>query len=79
MKIPIFTAILIINMFLIGCSTEQQQPPQQTTAIDSAEVDGELTDPDNYWAKDNLDLGRVGELIEESDDPAEFETYLNSD
>ena len=66
-------------MFLMACSTDQPQPPQQTVTIDSAEVDGELTAADEYWAKDNFDLGRVGELIEESDDPAEFEAYLNSD
>ena len=78
-KILVFTTFLIINMFLMACSTDQPQPPQQTVTIDSAEVDGELTAADEYWAKDNFDLGRVGELIEESDDPAEFEAYLNSD
>ncbi len=35
-------------------------------------------DENDYWAKDNLDLERVGNLLERSDDPQQFETYLNS-
>ncbi len=34
---------------------------------------------DDYWAKDNLDLERVGNLLERSEDPEEFERYLNDD
>lgn len=41
--------------------------------LTEAAIDGE------YWAKDNFDLERVGNLLERSNSPEEFERYLNSD
>jgi hypothetical protein len=69
------TIVFSISLFLTACNTEQ---PQQTATIDTLPADGPLIQADDYWAKDNLDLGRVGILLEESDDPREFETYLNT-
>jgi len=34
---------------------------------------------DEYWAKNNLDLRRVGNVLERSRTPQEFEAYLNED
>lgn len=39
---------------------------------------GAMLQPDNdYWAKDNFDLQRVGDLVVRSRNPEEFERYLN--
>src|SRR5258706_13969490 len=62
--IKLFTAIFGIGLFLISCSSNQQ------TANNEAYAGA-------YWAKDNLDLPRVGTLLERSKTPQEFETYLN--
>ena len=76
MKIFGIPAILIISIFLAACGANE---PQQTTTITPPAVNGETVAEDDYWARDNLDLGRVGVLLEKSDDPAEFESYLNAD
>ena len=59
---------------MAGCGGVNQ--PQQVANVDphiQPAMDGE------YWAKDNLDLQRVGTLLERSRTPQEFETYLNED
>jgi hypothetical protein len=73
---------LLIVLFAAGCN--QQPPPQATnpdpyanntnTALAEASPYDEQGD---YWAKDNLDLQRVGNVIQRSKSPQEFETYLN--
>src|SRR5258706_2274878 len=62
--IKLFTALIGISLFLIACSSNQQTA--NTEAYAGA-----------YWAKDNLDLPRVGTLLQRSKTPQEFETYLN--
>ena len=63
----LLATIFVIGLFLTACSSNQQQPGA------TAGLSGE------YWAKDNLDLQRVGDLLERSDSPEEFEGYLNED
>ncbi len=64
----------------MACNTT---PTEQTTTIepyqDNNVIDEAGSDPNDYWARENFDLQRVGTLLERSDDPGEFETYLNSD
>ena len=71
-------AIFIITSFMAACSTND---PQRTATTEPYPNDAVTIDPerDDYWAKDNFDLQRVGSYLEESDDPAEFERYLNDD
>ena len=73
--IKLSATILTISLFLIGCNADQTQ---EAGIIESYPNDATLAEND-YWAKDNLDLHRVGNYLEESDDPAEFERYLNDD
>ena len=61
------SVLLAIGMFLIGCgnNAEQQQPPQATTTEQQEITPGEETlAEDEYWAKDNFDLQRVGDDTE---------------
>lgn len=63
----------------MACNSNQ---PPQTTTINSNQTDAvppnAALDENDYWAKDNLDLPRVGNLLERSDSPQQFESYLNS-
>lgn len=81
MKIQIIsfaTAIALLSLILAGCSREQAQQTgvQGPYASTTPPADGPLPD-DDYWAKDNLDLRRVGPLVERSRNVEEFERYLN--
>lgn len=71
--------IIAFGLFLIACNTDQ---PRQTANVQPVVNSGALTagmfDANDYWAKDNLDLQRVGDLLERSNSPQEFEGYLNS-
>lgn len=74
------SAILAVSLFLTACNSEQQQ---QTATVEPYANDPALAqnapDQNEYWAKDNLDLQRVGSLLERSNSPQEFEAYLNED
>ena len=76
--IKLSAAVLVFSLFLLSCNQNQPQDianvvpnPNQTSSTEAA-IDGE------YWAKDNFDLERVGNLLERSNSPEEFERYLNS-
>lgn len=64
---------------MAACSSNEQpiaeQYPAQAPLTDPAAIEN----ADEYWAKDNFDLQRVGTLLERSDNPQQFETYLNDD
>jgi hypothetical protein len=78
-SIKLSLTILAISLFLMACNSNQPQ----TATGDPLPVVSPLTDittgDDEYWAKDNFDLQRVGNLLERSNSPQEFETYLNDD
>ena len=77
--IKLSAAILSFGLFLNACNSNQTQP---TSALDPYPNDAALppeTEGDEYWAKDNLDLQRVGNLLERSESPEEFERYLNQE
>lgn len=71
----LFTVLLSISLFVAGCSRQQTPPIAETEPYPN---DTQFTDED-YWARENFDLQRVGNLLEESDSPEEFERYLNDD
>lgn len=72
LSIPVFA----ISLFLLGCNSN---PPQQTATTESNANEAPFTEAagDEYWAKDNFDLQRAGDLLEKSDSPEQFERYLN--
>src|SRR5688572_12356891 len=76
--IKLSSAILIISLSFMACNQNDQQ---RTAATEPYPNDAPITsvEQDDYWAKDNFDLQRVGNLLERSDDPGEFEAYLNED
>lgn len=73
-RIALVAALLAAVIFLAACNGEQtQQSPVVST-------DGSTITPapdDQYWAKNNFDLQRVGDLVQRSHSPEEFERYLN--
>lgn len=74
--------ILTVGTFLIGCgnNAQQQQPPQvATTEQQELPPEEETLAEDEYWAKDNFDLQRVGPILRRSQNVEEFERYLNED
>ena len=70
------SASLAFCLVLPACSSDQ---PQQTatTQPNSPQVTNIAPEEWDYWAKDNLDLQRVGPLLEKSRSAPEFESYLN--
>ena len=78
--IKLFLLAVAAGLFSMACN---QQQPQQVATTDpyatNANVLPEeaLTDEYDYWAKDNLNLERVGNVLERSRSPEEFERYLN--
>lgn len=76
-SIKLSAAFLLAALFITSCNSDQ---PNQTAIPDSYSSDGANpaeTEGEEYWAKDNFDLQRVGDLLEKSDSPEQFERYLN--
>lgn len=68
--------VIAITLFTIACNTER--PPQTVLNEPVPNIRPADNDSTDYWAKDNLDLQRVGDLLARSKDPRQFEEYLNS-
>jgi len=76
------SAILAIGMLLWGCGNTEQQPLQvasNTYQEEALPPESETLAEDDYWAKDNFDLQRVGPVLRRSRNVEEFERYLNED
>ena len=75
MKQTIFLAALLAAVIILAaCNGEQTQ----TSPVVS--TNGSTITPapdDRYWAKNNFDLQRVGDLVQRSRSPEEFERHLN--
>ena len=76
----LFLPIIAITLFIAGCSSVQKDDigsknPYPNDAADREVASGSST----YWAKDNLDLQRVGNLLEKADNAEDFENLLNSE
>jgi hypothetical protein len=71
-RILLLAAIVAAVIFGISCNREQAP---QSTLVNS---NGSMLPPDDqYWAKNNFDLQRVGDIVKRSRSPEEFERYLN--
>lgn len=73
-------AIVTITMFITACNSSQTDDvgytnPDQNEVAENEIVSGE----DQYLARENLDLQRIGNLLEESRNAEDFEYRLNSD
>ncbi len=68
-------------LFIVGCNTQETPPTAATEpyADNTALAEVPAEELDDYWAKDNFDLARVGSVLERSSSPEEFEQYLNAD
>ncbi|CAN5369729.1 hypothetical protein BH20ACI1_BH20ACI1_15620 [soil metagenome] len=79
--IKLSLVIITITMFIAACSSSQTDDvsytnPDQNEIIAENEI---VADENPYLASENLDLQRVGSLLEESDNAEDFEYRLNSD
>ncbi len=71
-RILFLAAIMAAVVFWTGCNNEQTP---QSTLVNS---NGSMVPPDDqYWAKNNFDLQRVGDIVRRVHSPEEFERYLN--
>jgi hypothetical protein len=68
----LLTTLSLSILFLGACSSDEQNLPQAPPAYSYDPVPIE-----DYWAKDNFDLQRAGQLLERSDSPERFERYIN--
>ena len=69
-----FAGVIAMSFITSACNSGQQQ---QATVSDPYANNAAIAGEEEYWAKENFDLERVGNLLEESDSPEEFERYLN--
>jgi hypothetical protein len=72
-------AVLAAGLFAGACSSNEQPIAEQFPAQAPLTEPADAATIDDYWAKDNLDLQRVGVLLERAESPEQFETYLNDD
>lgn len=72
----LFIITVLSALFLVGCD---YIPGSDVISDVPAETEGEYEyeSAEGVWAKDNLDLEIVGDLVEEADDAREFERMLN--
>lgn len=74
-RIFILAAIIAAVTFWTTCNHNQTQTQQEQPLVTST---GQTIPPDDlYWAKNNFDLQRVGDIVRRSHSPEEFERYLN--
>lgn len=78
--ITLSLTILATGFFLMACNSDGSQQSATGDPLPAYNDTSQTAGPgDEYWAKDNFDLQRVGNLLERSNSPQEFETYLNDD
>jgi hypothetical protein len=80
MRLGILTIfILVAGGIFSGCgSAGTEQASVTNGAVPDASPSAEATiDEENYWAKENFDLERVGNVLKRSNTTQEFESFLN--
>ncbi len=76
----LYLITIAITLFIAGCNTAQTDDATYTEPYPNDVADSEIASGENtYWARENLDLQRIGNLLEKADDAEEFEYLLNSD
>ncbi len=77
--IKLLTALFTISLFFTACDQTQTEEPRNLTAQPDIKTDA-LTESDNdYWARENLDLQAVGNVLKKADSAEDFEYLINSD
>jgi uncharacterized membrane protein YgcG len=78
--IKLSATILAGSLLLTACNTGQtDEAIYQNPYPNDAAVADQPLDVNDYFAKDNFDLQRVGNLLERADNPAELEYLLNNE
>ena len=74
--IKIWVLFFAITLLFSGCNSRQPQVQVATNDphLDEAPIE---TEGDEYWARENFDLQRVGDLIAKAETPEQFEALLN--
>ncbi len=78
-SIKLSVTTFAISLFMMGCNSAVEQSPTQPYPAAGPVAETAPYDENEYWAKDNFDLERVGNILERSKSPQEFESYLNDD
>jgi hypothetical protein len=71
-QLTLLAAVLTAVTFWTACNKEQTQQGPVVTQNGTT-----ITPDDQYWAKNNFDLQRIGDIVQRSHSPEEFERYLN--
>lgn len=77
--VKFFLILVIAGFVLAACDAEQPETTQNTETISKTNENQAADAEEAFLAKDNLDLQRIAPLLEEADDPQEFEYLLNKD
>ena len=79
MQTILLALFLVITLILSGCNSSQ--PLQEEIATSDPQLEDEIVESegDEYWARENFDLQRVGQLVERAQSPEEFEALLNEE
>ena len=72
--IKILAITISISIFVMACSQSQPQEIVVTNQTPENETEIFNETDDDYWARENFDLQRVGEVLEKSKDAEEFES-----
>lgn len=76
----LFIPIIAITLLITGCGVDRTGESVYPETDSENVADSAVTAEENtFWAKDNLDLQRVGALLEQAESAEEFEYLLNSD
>ena len=76
----LYLITIVATLFIAGCNTAQTDNISSTNPYPNDVADSEIVSGANTnWARENLDLQRVGNLLEKSNNAEEFEYLLNSD
>ena len=80
MKVSKITLMFTVAvLFLTACNTGQPtQVANTATRADNPTVATVPTDDQDGYVNDDFDLRRVGDVLQRSNSPQEFETYLNA-
>lgn len=76
----LYLITIAITLFIAGCNSTQTDDISSANPYPNDVANSEIASGENTnWARENLDLQRVGNLLEKSETAEEFEYLLNSD
>lgn len=78
--IKLYLTVFTISLFLIGCnSSGTEETISSESNLNEIPENQVVSDESTYWAKENLDLQVVGNLLEKAETAEEFEYLLNNE